>query len=1214
MHKELVSSIFKNVNSWQLFKNEFECFYQYDFSEIGRKFEVFTKYYFLLEKSFCNDFKNIWLYKEVPLNIQEYLNITSQDYGIDLVLEDYNGKYYVVQCKYRKDENSSLSWSKDKIANLFAYGAKADYFIVFSNASCLDSISKSRTDKFQFISIADLLNLEADFFKDVYKYIENGFKNNHIKFCPRGHQQDAILKSKEYFSKHDRGQLILPCGAGKTLTALWIKEALNSQATLVLVPSLALLKQIKNEWKSQANDYFDYLCVCSDKDINTDDDINTHSYDIDVKVSTNPNDISLFLGRNINKIIFSTYQSLDKVATAIKDLELRFDLTICDEAHRTAGVGTNNFTMVHKDKKIPSLKRLYMTATPGVASTTIRNRAKSNEEIYLYDMDDAKTFGFEIHRMSFKEAIDRNILVDYKILAVGVSDKEIYSFIKNRRYISENYTIDEVANNYALDYVMRKYNLTHAITFHSRISSAKLFTDKHREIYPELDSYHISGKFNAIEKTKLLNEFRKSNRAVISNARCLTEGVDVPAIDLVYFSDTKNSKVDIVQACGRALRKYKNKKLGYIIIPIFHKLENQLDEEIDVSVFNNLIQVIKSLCDHDERLQDEINSLAYGKNLSKQYSKHLDVDIPEINNIVSLENFSDKILRDKVFDQVIERNSNNWDLMFLELKEWLENNEAYPSKQYNDKLYQWVASQRMMFLKNKLSRRQLEKLISINFIFNIQDYNWNQRFEELKQWLAENIAYPENNDLARWIQVQRNQFSKEKLEQEKIEKLKNIDFIFNKQDYNWEQKFNELVEWKKENPEPYKWPAQKRMSRLGDRSDEDEKENNLAVWGNINRKNFREGILKEERLEKLESIGFIFDAHQEKWDLKYDEIISFVEKENRWLEKEDKKESKLLSWIYSNKNKELTKSQENKLERLFQLEEKHNNTSLGAITKGLERLKEFIQENARLPFSTDTAESNSEGRALYAWMTLKRQAFQSGELNQYQIDALYDLGLEEFLNTEISRRRKSFDDWLDELKQFYNENQRWPRYNTGDDQEKALGFWLANQKNWFKGNLKNYSEYSLENYIKLKNIGYNLDNNTERTRASFEDRVIELKNFVDEHQRLPKISENKSLYNWLLNTRSQLNRGLLSKDNIALIKPFLNVIGEGKEVKSQSERVAELREFVLENNRLPKVKENDSLYQFIARLRAKFKKSILSKQEIDEINNISSDILGVYGE
>ncbi|QUE31621.1 DEAD/DEAH box helicase [Francisella philomiragia] len=1147
MHKELVSSIFKNVNSWQLFKNEFECFYQYDFSEIGRKFEVFTKYYFLLEKSFCNDFKNIWLYKEVPLNIQEYLNITSQDYGIDLVLEDYNGKYYVVQCKYRKDENSSLSWSKDKIANLFAYGAKADYFIVFSNASCLDSISKSRTDKFQFISIADLLNLEADFFKDVYKYIENGFKNNHIKFCPRGHQQDAILKSKEYFSKHDRGQLILPCGAGKTLTALWIKEALNSQATLVLVPSLALLKQIKNEWKSQANDYFDYLCVCSDKDINTDDDINTHSYDIDVKVSTNPNDISLFLGRNINKIIFSTYQSLDKVATAIKDLELRFDLTICDEAHRTAGVGTNNFTMVHKDKKIPSLKRLYMTATPRVASTTIRNRAKSNEEIYLYDMDDAKTFGFEIHRMSFKEAIDRNILVDYKILAVGVSDEEIYRFIKKRRFVENELSIDEIANNYALDFVMNKYNLNHAITFHSRIRSAKSFTDFHSKLFHETESFHISSKYNAIEKTKLLDSFRKANKAVVSNARCLTEGVDVPSIDIVYFSDNKNSKIDIVQACGRALRKYKDKKLGYIVIPIFHYKKEELNQEIDASVFNNLIQVVKSLCDQDERLQEEINNIAYGKNLKREGSKHLEVDMSEINNIVTLENFSSKVLERNIFDQVIERNSNNWDLMFLKLKDWLDKNDNYPSKNDDEMLYGWIS-------------------------------------------------------------IQRTRFSDNKLERSKIKKLESINFVFNKQDYKWNQNFNELVEWKKENPQPYKWPTQKR----GERDEVAERENSLAVWQNANRKLFRDGTLSDERLQKLQSIGFIFDAHQEKWDLKYQEIIAYIENHDRWLDINNKKEAKFVAWINSNSNKKLTSKQNNKFDKLLGMQEKYKDLSLGSLEKGLEKLKQFIQENNRLPAST--ARQAGDERKLYAWMTLRRLAYRNNELNDGQIQALYEAGLEEFLNTEIERRdKKSFDDWLFDLENFYNENQRWPRYNTGDDQEKALGFWLSNQRNWFKGNLKNYSEYSQENHIKLKNIGYDLDDSP-KNRNSFEESLEKFKRFYETNQRLPSPKENKTLYNWINNTKSQINRSLLSKDNIALIKPFLNVIGEGKEVKSQSERVAELREFVLENNRLPKVKENDSLYQFIARLRAKFKKSILSKQEIDEINNISSDILGVYGE
>ncbi len=508
----------------------------------------------------------------------------------------------------------------------------------------------------------------------------------------------------------------------------------------------------------------------------------------------------------------------------------------------------------------------------------------------------------------------------------------------------------------------------------------------------------------------------------------------------------------------------------------------------------------------------------------------------------------------------------------------------------------------------------MQKLESINFIFDKFEYNWQQNFNELKIYLQIHNEYPENSKLATWVQIQRTMFSKDKLDRSKIEKLESIDFIFSVKDLKWEQKFNELVDWKREYLEPYKWPTYKR----GSRDNMAEKENNLAVWINRNRKLFRDGTISEERLAKLQSIGFIFDAHQEKWSLKYDEIISYIEKENRWLDSDNKKEAKFLTWISSNSNRQLTSEQQGKYNTLIELQDRYENSSLGNLKKGLEKFKEFIQENNRLPLSIAKTDDVKDERSLYNWMIQRRQAFQDDRLNQAQIDALYDVGLEEFLNTEIERReRKSFDNWLVELQSFYNKNERWPKSkaNAVDEQERALGFWLVNQRNWFKGNLKGYSEYSNENYEKLKAIGYDLDD-TPKVINTFDDRLNELKNFYEINQRLPRPTENASLYNWICNTRSQMNRCLLSNEKLELLEPFAKLFeSTSKIIKSHSERIEELREFVMINDRLPFSQgEETGLYQFMTRLRRKYREGKLSEQEISEINSINSDILGIYDE
>src|SRR5690606_7252325 len=183
------------------------------------------------------------------------------------------------------------------------------------------------------------------------------------------HQEIAIHECTQWFTEGEepRGQLILPCGAGKTFTALWIKEKLQSKNTLVLVPSLALLRQIKNEWSKQRKNIYQYLCVCSETDIDKDtaDTLVTHTYEIDTRVTTDSEHVISFLLKPFEeKVIFSTYHSLPVIANAIQEISFEFDFTFCDEAHKTAGVGNNKFSLIHNNNRIPSKYRLYATATP----------------------------------------------------------------------------------------------------------------------------------------------------------------------------------------------------------------------------------------------------------------------------------------------------------------------------------------------------------------------------------------------------------------------------------------------------------------------------------------------------------------------------------------------------------------------------------------------------------------------------------------------------------------------------------------------------------------------------------------------------------------------------------------------------------------------------------------------------------------------------------
>ncbi|MBN9543369.1 MAG: DEAD/DEAH box helicase family protein [Alphaproteobacteria bacterium] len=656
--------IIQNVKSW----NDTYLWFNKNNQDKGKLFEQFAKLYFLTSPSYKNEYKSVWLFNEVPTHIITKLSLGKKDHGIDLILEDSLGELTVVQCKFRADQDSKISWTRDKLANLFADGDKADKFIIFSNVSGIDSHSLSKkANKLRFIGLSDLLDISEHTFDNMSLLLKGQKVQQEVK-KPRDYQLEIIDKVASEFESANRGQLILPCGTGKTLISLWIKERLSAKRTIVLVPSLALLRQVKHEYSSNQNEYIPYLCVCSEKDIDkSSDTLITNIYEIGGKVTTDSKEIESFLNKNQSHlIIYSTYQSLEAICIAAKLLDFNFDLAICDEAHKTSGSKLSKHTLIHSDDNIKVSKRLYMTATPRVLGASLKEKSPDAVN-YLYDMSNLDIFGKEFYRMSFKEAIDKNILVDYQIVAIGVDDEEISDAIQKRYFTTEDDTIDEIANNYALKKFMDKYNANHAITFHSSVKKAKSFVTRHQNMDNSIHSYHINGSMSTNERNILLKEFISHDRSIITNARCLTEGIDVPAIDIVYFCDPKNSRIDIVQATGRALRRsnHKDKKIGYIVVPIFHKKEDNLEDILESNQFSNLISIIRALASHDERIFDEITKIKVGK--GERLISNIS-PILNIQNLITIEGYEDK-LKETLFDQIISRVRTPW-LPFEQAREF----------------------------------------------------------------------------------------------------------------------------------------------------------------------------------------------------------------------------------------------------------------------------------------------------------------------------------------------------------------------------------------------------------------------------------------------------------------------------------------------------------------------------------------------------------------
>lgn len=692
----------------------------------GKIFEYFTKYFLQTDPRHFDQYQDVWLYNDIPSEISKALALPPVDHGIDILLKDFEGKYYAVQCKFTNDETKVLSWRGDKIAHVFGLGTLCDKIVVFTNASDTAQVAKDFTNKFIQIAFEELDGIQPDVFVAILERAKGNQPPELQKHKPEPHQTKAIEDVLNHFKDnptYSRTQLILPCGAGKTMTALWLKENLQAKNTLVLVPSLALLKQIKNDWARHKNAFFRYLCVCSEKDIDKDrkeDSIEVHTYELGAPVTTDPNDVSKFLLKNVENVIYCTYQSLEVIKDACKlNPKFIFDLILFDEAHRTTGSKKKNiFTLAHYDINIPSHKRIYMTATPRVVDVRLKGRLGEEYQELLCDMSNPEIYGQEAHRLSFGEAIEQKILVDYKIIGIGVTDKQIKKFIDDRNYIGE-LTAEDIAHNFALDLVMNKYNAFHCLSFHSKVASARDFAMRHKELFSEVYSEFVEGNQTTTYRAKVLRRFKNENKAVVANARCLTEGVDVPTIDMIYFCDPKSSKIDIVQATGRALRKDRKenkKERGLIVVPIFHSTDQDIEAEIKKKpIFNYLIQVVRSLCDQDERLEAEINQLAYKKGQRNASRIEIDFLEEETEKVIILEGL-EKRIKDNLFDEIIQKTRDYWEVNFKKAEQFRKDypDRPFPQKFAEDKNFGfWVGNQKKYW--HKLSPRRKERLLSIGF-------------------------------------------------------------------------------------------------------------------------------------------------------------------------------------------------------------------------------------------------------------------------------------------------------------------------------------------------------------------------------------------------------------------------------------------------------------------------------------------------------------------
>lgn len=626
---------FLDINSWDDFKEKLAYLNK---KEKGNSFELLTKLYFKINPVY-SFYDEVWLFDDVPTKELEYLGLPSHDLGIDLIAKQGN-EYHAIQCKYHSDKTSSVTFKEvSTFISLLESNDKISQGYICSSADVTSrNFNKLKTKPINLIMSDSWQLLDEEFFKQVRKILE-GKKVKLIPFQPREHQKKALKESKKHFIKEDqsRGKLIFPCGAGKSLTGFWMTQELKSKSTIIAVPSLSLVKQTLEVYLREIvakNRRIEWLCICSDEGIGKNDDVAIFTENLGVPCQTDPTYIEQWLKDNIDeeKIIFTTYQSGRIIAEISKRLNFTFDVGIFDEAHKTVGSNKKLFSHLLFEENISIEKRIFMTATE-------RFYAGSKDDII--SMDDEDIYGDTFAKMSFKEAIEIGLLTDYKVITIDIKKSEIAEFIRDNNLVQLNdkwkkeTEARSLASMLALRKAMKQFNIKNAVSFHSSIEKAvrnkelqKYITDTYD--YEPIDTYTVSGKQSTSKRNDIVQEFANSPKALITNARCLTEGVDVPNIDCIVFADPRKSRVDIVQALGRALRKKEGKDWGYVILPVIYDDETQ---EIDNDNFNEILSVVRGLASNDERIVDYFKD----KNQEKGTKKN------ESNDQFNFEVFSDYI-------------------------------------------------------------------------------------------------------------------------------------------------------------------------------------------------------------------------------------------------------------------------------------------------------------------------------------------------------------------------------------------------------------------------------------------------------------------------------------------------------------------------------------------------------------------------------------------
>lgn len=749
--------LFRDVESFAQIEEQIAG-HSEDRNDRGDALEVFAEAFLTL--GFNAPYKSV--YPENVLTADHFkrlrIKVSSDNVrGIDGVLETHSGELHTYQVKFGS-KGETVPWGD--LTKSDSASELADGLLVFTNLAQIDD-DIGKKDYVYSVKKDFLSTLTPDDFKRIEEliYSKQVLKKEKIQLDP--YQEEAVHAVLDKLKTDSRTQLIMPCGSGKTIVSQRIVEQWEgANVILILVPNLQLLNDtFENYFENTAWETFPYICVGSKVvDGSAYDQVDVDLKELPFQSCTTPDPIKKFLGRDLEKkVIFSTYHSLPVVSKALDKQDV--DIAIFDEAHNTASKDGNHWTFGLKDKNIRIKKRVFLTATPRKSALRRKNEDDMRQ---VFSMHDPSVYGKIAYKLTFRTAAyDYEVICKYKII-ISVISSEYYTRedLKSADVLVgySDVNAETIAKQIALVDAVEKNQIKKIISFHPRISHASDFVGtKDKSIRQRLNGfqlYTISSKLSGTERRINMNSFRTAENALISNAQCLNEGVDVPAVDMVAFMHPKRDITSIVQAVGRAIRKPRgsNKQWGYVFVPIFlEKKKGETDlEAAKRSNFKDLYEVINALRDHDGVLDDIIKKLRIQKGQKGSFDGTSLDDRIQINGI----DLSIEEIRSFVQSEIVDRMTPTWFESYGRLISYYDSHKTIdiPSEEIKkdltlSHLSSWIKTQRTWNNQGKLDKEKFDLLDKLSFwTWDKRESNFQKNLTDLAKFVKDNKRNPVTGD------------------------------------------------------------------------------------------------------------------------------------------------------------------------------------------------------------------------------------------------------------------------------------------------------------------------------------------------------------------------------------------------------------------------------------------------------------------------------------